>query len=182
MKMSFTSPPSPAWSMMRIVMLRCNGAQVHLKKWSGDFQVQDLFDEVKRPPTPQLETPSSILSMEQVFFATWIMVVFLVCMMMINIIHIMLILILTSRLKNLFSIFLLAALAPPGPLPMAQINMVMMIINSDGQDNGNGHYCHDHNDDQSNIDHDVSSSESSPSSSPIFLRIAILIWPSPKKH
>merc|ERR1711973_356231 len=28
--------------------------------------VQDLFDEVKRPPTPQLETPSSILSMEQV--------------------------------------------------------------------------------------------------------------------
>ena len=111
------------------------------------------------------------------FFATWIMVVILV-----YIIHTMLILILTSRLKNLFSIFLLAALAPPGPLPMAQINMVMMIINSDGQDNGNGHYCHDHNDDQSNIDHDVSSSESSPSSSPIFLRIAILIWPSPKKH
>ena len=29
--------------------------------------MQDLFDEVKRPPTPQLETPSSILSMEQVF-------------------------------------------------------------------------------------------------------------------
>lgn len=80
------------------------------------------------------------------------MVVILVC-----IIHIMLILILTSRLKNLFSIFLLAVLAPPGPLHMAQISTVMMIIDSDDHDIGNGPYCHDHNDDQSHIDHNVSS-------------------------
>ena len=39
MKMSFTSPPSPAWSwsMMRIVMLRCNGDQVVLRcTWKSD--------------------------------------------------------------------------------------------------------------------------------------------------
>ena len=108
------------------------------------------------------------------------MVVILVCMMMINIIGMMLIFILTSRLKNLFSIFLLAVLAPPGPLHMAQISTVMMIIDSDDHDIGNGPYCHDHNDDQSHIDHNVSSLESNPSPSPISFKIAIIIWPSPK--
>ena len=41
-----------------------------------------------------------------------------------------------------------------------------------GHDDGNGQYCHDHNDDQSHIDHNLSSSESNPSSSPIFYKIA----------
>ena len=138
MKMSFTSPPSPAWSwsMMKIVMLRCNGDQVVIRWYSG---ARPLWRGEK---TPNASTWDSLFNSINGtgFFATWIMVVILVCMMAINIIHIMLILILTFRLKNLFSIFLLAALAPPGPLHMAQISMVMMIMNSDGHDDGNGHW------------------------------------------
>ena len=135
--------------------------------------MQDLFDEVKRPPTPQLETPSSILSMEQVF-----------C----DLDH-------GGDLglydgdqhhsHNVdpdldFQVEELVLHLPPRCLGSTwslaygtdHHGEVMMIMNSDGHDDGNGHYCHDHNDDQSHIDHNLSSSESNPSSSPIFYKIA----------
>ena len=133
MKMSFTSPPSPAWSwsMMRIVMLRCNGDQVVLRcTWKSDQVILRCKTSSTRWKDPQrlnLRLPLQFYQWNRFFCDldhAMVLVVILVCMMMINIIHIMLILILTFRLKNLFSIFLLAALAPPGPLHMAQISMV----------------------------------------------------------
>jgi len=97
--MSFTSPPPPAWSWSVVnsdnqVQWWSGVAEVHLKKWSGDTRLRC------KTSSTRWKDPQRLNFRLPLQFSQW------------------------NRLKNLFSIFLLAALAPPGPLPMAQISTV----------------------------------------------------------
>ena len=179
MKMSFSSPPSPAWSwsMMRIVMLRCNGDQVVLRcTWKSDQVILRCKTSSTRWKDPQrlnLRLPLQFYQWNRFF-----------C----DLDHVGELGLYDDDQHHSHNVDLdldvqveeLVLHLPPRCLGSTwslaygtdQHGEVMMIINSDGHDDGNGHYCHDHNDDQSHIDHNLSSSESNPSSSPIFYKIA----------